>query len=89
MVTIWQKSQPNTTISSRNVAIWYLLTLISLLYKDIRVFLQWIFLSRVLHGPGTIDEELFRFDLIRLFVREGIREKSQFVTFVTVLRCFR
>jgi len=34
--------------------------------------LQWIFLARGLSGPGMIDEELFRFDLIRLFVREGI-----------------
>ncbi|MDD1686729.1 hypothetical protein [Methanoregula sp.] len=66
-----------------------LLTIVSLLYKDIRVSLQWLFLARVLRSPRTIDEALFRFDLIRLFIREGILKKPKSVTFGTVLRCFR
>ena len=74
--------------SSRNVAIRYLLTIISFLLKNIWVSLQWIFFSRVRRGPRTIDEDLFRFDLFRLFVWEGIRKKLKFVTFVTVLRSF-
>jgi putative transposase len=74
--------------SSRNVAIRYLLTIISFLLKNIWVSLQWIFFSRVRRGPRTIDEDLFRFDFFRLFVWEGIRKKLKFVTFVTVLRSF-
>jgi hypothetical protein len=35
---------------------------------------QGIFLARVLRGPGTIDEDLGRFDLFSVFVREGIYE---------------
>ena len=74
--------------SSRNIAIRYLLTIISFLLKNIWVSLQWIFFSRVRRGPRTIDEDLFRFDFFRLFVWEGIRKKLKFVTFVTVLRSF-
>jgi len=51
--------------------------------------LQWIFLARGLSDPGMIDEEWFRFDLIRLFVREGIFKKLKSVTFVTVLQSFK
>lgn len=74
--------------SSRNVVIRFLLTLISFLLKNIWVSLQWMFFSRVQQGPRTIDEDLFRFDLFRLFVWEGIRKKLKFITFVTVLRSF-
>ena len=74
--------------SSRNVVIRLLLTIISFLLKNIWVSLQWIFFSRVRQGPRTIDEDLFRFDLFRLFVWEGIRKKLKFITFVTVLRSF-
>ena len=74
--------------SSRNVVIRFLLTIISFLLKNIWVSLQWMFFSRVRQGPRTIDENLFRFDLFRLFVWEGIRKKLKFITFVTVLRSF-
>jgi putative transposase len=74
--------------TSRNVVIRYLLTIISFLLKNVWVSLQWIFFSRVRRGPRTIDDDLFRFDLFRLFVWEGIRKKLKFVTFVTVLRSF-
>jgi len=72
--------------SSRNVVIRYLLTIISFLLKNIWVSLQGMFFSRVRQGPRTIDEDLFRFDLFRLFVWEGIRKKLKLVTFVEVLR---
>ena len=72
--------------SSRNVVIRYLLTIVSFLLKNIWVSLQWMFFSRVQQGPRTIDEDLFRFDLFRLFVWEGIRKKLKLVTFVSVLR---
>jgi putative transposase len=72
--------------SSRNVTIRYLLTIIAFLLKNIWVALQWQFFAKVQRGPRTIDEDLFRFDLFRLFVWEGIRKKLKFVTFVTVLR---
>ncbi len=72
--------------SSRNVMLRYLLTLISFLLKNIWVSLQWIFFSKVQRGPRTIDEDLFRFDLFRLFVWEGLRKKLKFVTVVSVLR---
>ena len=74
--------------SSRNVVIRYLLTIILFLLKNVWVSLQWIFFSRVRRGPRTIDDDLFRFDFFRLFVREGMRKKLKFVTFVTVLRSF-
>ena len=72
--------------SSRNVVTRYLLTIISFLLKNIWVSLQWIFFSRVRQGPRTIDEDVFRFDLFRLFVWEGICKKLKFVSFVSVLR---
>jgi putative transposase len=72
--------------SSRNVVIRYLLTIISFLLKNIWVSLQWMFFSRVRQGPRTIGEDLFHFDLFRLFVWEGIRKKLKLVTFVSVLR---
>ena len=75
--------------SSRNVALRYLLTIISFLLKNIWVALQWMFFSKVQRGPRTIDEDLFRFDLFRLFVWEGLRKKLKFVTFVSVLRSHR
>ena len=53
MVIIWQKSQPGTKTSSRTIAIRYLLTIMSLQYKKIRVSLQGIFLARDLRGQRT------------------------------------
>jgi len=61
MVTIWKTSQLNFKTSSGNVAIRYLQTVISFPPRNIRGSLQWIFLARVLRGPRTIDEDLFRF----------------------------
>jgi len=72
--------------SSRNVVLRYLLTIISFLLKNIWVALQWMFFSKVQRGPRTIDNDLFRFDLFRLFVWEGLRKKLKFVAFVSVLR---
>ncbi|MDO9324598.1 MAG: ISH3 family transposase [Methanoregula sp.] len=72
--------------SSRNVVLRYLLTIISFLLKNIWVALQWIFFSKVQRGPRTIDQDLFRFDLFRLFVWEGLRKKLKFVSVVSVLR---
>jgi putative transposase len=72
--------------SSRNVVLRYLLTIISFLLKNIWVSIQWIFFSKVQRGPRTIDDDLFRFDLFRLFVWEGLRKKLKFVSFVSVLR---
>ena len=73
--------------SARNVVLRYLLTIISFLLKNIWVALQWMFFSKVHQGPRTIDEDLFRFDLFRLLVWEGIRKKLKFVSCVSVLRC--
>ena len=73
--------------SARNVVLRYLLTIISFLLKNIGVALQWMFFSKVQRGPRTIDEDLFRFDLFRLLVWEGIRKKLKFVSCVSVLRC--
>ena len=72
--------------SSRNVVLRYLLTIISFLLKNIWVALQWMFFSKVQRGPRTIDDDLFRFDLFRLFVWEGLRRKLKFVSSVSVLR---
>lgn len=75
--------------SSRNVVLRYLLTIISFLLKNIWVSLQWMFFSKVQRGPRTVDEDLFRFDLFRLFVWEGLRKKLKFVTVVSVLRSLK
>jgi putative transposase len=72
--------------SSRNVVLRYLLTIISFLLKNIWVALQWMFFSKVQRGPRTIDDDLFRFDLFRLLVWEGLRKKLKFVSSVSVLR---
>ena len=55
------KNQPDTNTSSRNVAIRYLLTVISFLFRNIRMSLQWIFQAHVLRGPRTIDGDVLRF----------------------------
>jgi putative transposase len=73
--------------SSRNVVLRYLLTIISFLFKNIGVTLQWMFFSKVQRGPRSIDEDLFRFDLFRLLVWEGLRKKLKVVSSVSVLRC--
>jgi putative transposase len=73
--------------SSRDVVLRYLLTIISFLLKNIWVALQRVFFSKVQRGPRTIDEDLFRFDLFRLLVWEGLRKKLKFVAVVPVLRC--
>jgi putative transposase len=62
----------------------YLPTIISLILKNIRVSLQWMFFSRFRQGLKTIDEDLFRFDLLWLFVWEGIRKKLKLVAFIAV-----
>lgn len=72
--------------SSRNVVLRFLLTIISFLLKNIWVALQWRFFSKVQPGPRTIDENLFRFDLFRLLVWEGIRKKLKLISGVPVLR---
>lgn len=65
--------------SSRNVVLRYLLTIISFLFKDIWVALQWMSFSKVQRGLRSINEDLFRFDLFRLLVWEGLRKKLKFV----------
>jgi len=75
--------------STRNVVLRYLWTIISFLLKNIWVSLQWMFFSKVQRGPRTINEDLFRFDLFRLFVWEGLRKKLKFVTVVSVLRSLK
>jgi len=75
--------------TSRCVTIRYLLTIISFLLKNIWVSLQWKFFSKVQRGPRTIDDDLFRFDLFRHFVWEGIKKKLKPITFITVLRSQR
>jgi len=72
--------------SSRNVVLRYLLAIISFLLKNIWVTLQWMFFSKMQRGPRTINDDLFRFDLFRLFVWEGLRKKLRFVTSISVLR---
>ena len=72
--------------TSRNVTIRYLFTIISFLLKNIWVSLQWICFSRAQRGPKTIDENLFPFDLFRIFVWEGIKKKLKPITFIGVLR---
>jgi len=74
---IWNIVKAKT--SSRNVVLRYLLTIMSFLLKNIWVALQWMFFSRVQRGPRTIDVDLFRFDLVRLFVWEGIQKKLKLV----------
>ena len=73
--------------SSRDVVLRYLLTIISFLLKNIWVALQRMFFAKVQRGPKTIDDDLFRFDLFRLLVWEGLRKNLKFVTAVPVLRC--
>jgi putative transposase len=71
--------------SSRNVVLRFLLTIVSFFLRNIWVALQWMFFSKVQRGPRTIDDDLFRFDLFRLLVWEGLREKLKFVSVVFVL----
>ncbi|MDK2974362.1 MAG: hypothetical protein PWP08_733 [Methanofollis sp.] len=72
--------------STRNVAIRYLYAIIALMLKNIWVFLQWRYFSPMKRGPRTIDEDRFRFDQFRMFVREGLRRVLRPRTEIPVLR---
>ena len=72
--------------SSKNVTIRYLYAIISLLLKNIWVVLQRTYFSPVKRGPRTVEEDLFRFDLFRMLVWEGIRKVLRPVTEIPVLR---
>lgn len=72
--------------SSKNVTIRYLYAIISLLLKNIWVVLQRIYFSPVKRGPRTVEENLFRFDLFRMLVWEGIRKVLRPVTEISALR---
>lgn len=58
--------------SSRNVSLRYLLTIISFLLKNIWVALNRLYFSLPQRGPITVNENLFRFDLFKSLVWEGL-----------------
>jgi len=72
--------------ASRNVVIRYLRMIISFPLKDIWVSLRGMFFSKVQGETRTFDDDLFRFDLFRLLVWEGLRKKLNVVSVVSVLR---
>ncbi len=58
--------------SSRNVTLRYLLTIISFLLKNIWVALNRTFFALDQRGPISVNENLFRFDLFKSLVWEGL-----------------
>ena len=54
--------------SSRNPIVRYYFALVSMLLKNIWVFLRWKFFPQKRRGPRRVDEDVFRFDRFRLFI---------------------
>ncbi|MEA1877871.1 MAG: transposase [Bacteroidota bacterium] len=54
--------------SSRNPIVRYYFALVSMLLKNIWVFLRWKFFPQKRRGPRRVDEDAFRFDRFRLFI---------------------
>jgi hypothetical protein len=56
----------------------YLLTIIPYLLKNVRVALNRLWFSFDPRGPVTVNGNLFRFDLFRSFVGQGLRFREFF-----------
>jgi len=70
--------------SSRNVTLRYLLTIISFLLKNIWVALNRTYFALEQRGPVTVNKRLFRFDLFKSLVWEGLRFRLEFIVRVPV-----
>ena len=72
--------------STKRPSIRYLITLISMLLKNIWVAMNWRYFSPIKKGPRTIDEDKYRFDHFRLMVWSFVAKKFRFVRKVLALR---
>ncbi len=82
---IRNKIRPFTT--SRNPTLRFLFAIIAFLMENIWMSLQWIFFTPLRRGPRNVDPDLFRFELFRIFVWEGIRKCLKGVSEIRSLRC--
>ena len=72
--------------STKRPSIRYLITLISMLLKNIWVAMKWRYFSPVKRGPRTIDERKYRFNQFRLMLWSFVTKKFRFVRKVPALR---
>ena len=77
--------RPFTT--SRNPTLRFLFAIISFLMENVWVSLQWIFFTPLQRGPRKVDSDLFRFELFRILVWEGVRKFLKGVSEIHTLRC--
>jgi putative transposase len=76
--------RPFTT--SRDPTLRFLFAIISFLLENIWVALQWLFFTPLRRGPRKVDADLFRFELFRILVWEGIRKFLRGVSEIRSLR---
>ena len=72
--------------STRDVTFRYFFALISLLLKNMWLYLQKKHFTRIKQGPPTIDEDRFRFDRFILLVGEWLR---RMLKIQVAVECFR
>ncbi len=76
--------RPFTT--SRNPTLRLLFAIISFLMENVWVALQWTFFTLLQRGPRKVDPDLFRFELFRILVWEGIRKFLKGISEIHTLR---
>lgn len=72
--------------TSKNPTLRFLFVIISFLMENVWVSLQWIFFTPFQRGPRKVDSDLFRFELFRILVWEGIRKFLKGVFEIHTLR---
>ena len=72
--------------STKNPEIRYFYTLVSLLLKNIWLYLQKKHFVIVKRGPKVIDEDKFRFDMFIILIEEWLRKKLRVRLMVECLR---
>jgi len=76
--------RPFTT--SKNPTLRFLFVIVSFLMENVWISLQWIFFTPHQRGPRKVESDLFRFELFRVLVWEGIRKFLKGVSEIHTLR---
>jgi putative transposase len=61
--------------STKNAEVRYFYTLVSILLKNIWLYLQKKHFTIVKRGPQVVDEDKFRFNMFILLIEEWLRKK--------------
>lgn len=70
--------------STKKPTVRYYFALVSMLLKNIWVFLRYCFFPQLRRGPRRVDEDMFRFDQFRLMIWQSFCRKLGFVKKIPV-----